>query len=284
MSRLPAAEAAEGRGLVRLGAAPRRVAQVYGGFIRSELQAASAYRGQLVVGVFGWVVPLAMMALWSYVGGEEGVGEVSAAQIKAYFLIVLIASSSQIGEDLVFGMSDMVYTGRLSARLLQPVHPMHAVLARTIAEKAYYLPVVVLVVIGFAQVLDTAFSADPTTWLLALGVLVLGIVAMAYVAACVASLAFWLTKAYGVQSLFFGAEWIVGGLVAPVAFLPEPWSEVLRHQPFWFASGGPAELVSGIHDGGPGMLVEAGCWVLGLHLVFAVVWRRGVRSFEAVGT
>ena len=40
--------------------------------LRAELQAAAAYRAQLILGIFGWVVPLAFMVLWTGAAGGGG--------------------------------------------------------------------------------------------------------------------------------------------------------------------------------------------------------------------
>lgn len=59
---------------------------------------------------------------------------------------------------------------------------------------------------------------------------------------------------------------------------------MLAHQPMWFAVGAPAEIVSGIADPGWWAVVEAVAWVVLLDRVFRVVWSRGVRRYEAVGS
>ena len=99
--------------------------RVYRTLLSSELAAAATYRAQLLVGALGWVVPLAMLALWRGAGGDEPIEGITAGQLTTYYLVVLVVTGlSPIGA-LIFGLSELVYSGRLSSLLLRPVHPLH---------------------------------------------------------------------------------------------------------------------------------------------------------------
>ena len=58
-----------------------------------------------------------------------------------------------------------------------------------------------------------------TVWL-CIAITILGTVGTVYLAAMSGALALWMTKSEGIQGLLVGAEWILGGIVAPVALLP----------------------------------------------------------------
>jgi ABC-2 type transport system permease protein len=263
---------------------PRRLARVYAGLLRAEVQAASTYRSQLVLGALGWVVPVAFMALWRGAASGGAVDGIDAGQFTTYFAVILLTTSLQLSRNLSFGIEPLVWSGQLSALLLRPHHPVHALVARGLAELTYKLSPLVVVVPLLVVGLGGVTTSDVGQWLLAALLVPLGFVCEVYLALIMGSLALWITRSSAVTGLLFGFEWVLGGLVAPVVLLPGVLPEVLRHQPLWFALGAPAEAISGISVLTPWVLAEAAAWALLLHLAFARLWRAGTRRYEAVGT
>ncbi len=262
----------------------RRLARVYGALLRTELQAASSYRAQLALGALAWVVPVAFMALWRGAAGTEGVDGISAAQFTTYYAVVMFTTSLQISRSLSFDVEPLVHSGELSALLLRPHHPMHVLITRGLARLTYALTPLLLVVPALVWFLGGVVTDDPGQWALAVALTPLGFVAEIYLGLMMGCLALWFTRSAALSGLLFGAEWLIGGLVAPIALMPPPLDTLLRHQPLWFAIGAPAEAISGISRLEPWILLEAGAWIVVLHLGFAGLWRRGTRRYEAVGT
>ena len=265
-------------------AGPARLASLYGALLRAELQAASAYRAQLVIGALAWVVPVAFMALWRGAASGGEVAGISTGQFTTYYAVLLLTTSLQISRELSFGISPLVWSGELAALLLRPHHATHVLVARGVARAAYVLPPLLVVVPLLVVGLDGRLTREVDQWLLAAALVPLGFLAEIYLALMMGALALWITRSDALSGLLFGFEWVLGGLVAPVALLPGVLPDLLRHQPLWFAIGAPAEAVSGISRLEPWVLAEAAGWVLLLHLAFARMWRAGLRRFEAVGT
>jgi len=238
----------------------------------------------LILGIFGWVVPLAFMVLWTGAAGGEGVQQIGAGQFTTYFAVVLVTTNISFTAPLVYGLSRLVHSGELSARLLRPHHPLLSIIARGISQVLYSLLPMGIIVPAIVVLGDGALTDRSDQLILAPFIGIVGLVGAGYIAALVATLAFWMTKASGAQSLLYGLEWIAGGVIGPVLLLPGNLPDILRHQPLWYAVGAPAEMVSGISDLGMGVVFEAFAWVVALHVVFGGVWRRGLRRYEAVGT
>ena len=266
-----------------LASGPARLVAVYTALITIELQAAATYRAQLVLGALGWVVPVGFLALWRGAAAAGPVDGIPAAQFTTYFAVLLLTTSAQL-THIVFQVAPLVHSGELSALLLRPHHPMHVLIARGVAQLAYRLPPVLVAVPLLIVVVGGTVSPSAEQWAIGIALALVGGVAETYLALMMGSVALWLTNSSGIRGLLLGAEWVFGGLVAPVVLLPGILPEVLRHQPMWYALGGPAEAISGISSLSPLVLVAALGWVFALHLVFRVVWRRGLRRYEAVGT
>ncbi len=263
---------------------PVRVVSLYSGMVRAELQAASAYRAQLVLSVLAWVVPLAFLALWRSAAADGPVGGITATQFSTYFCLLLVTTNLQLSMPVIFEFGWLVYSGQMSALLVRPCHPIHQVVARAVAEKAYVLPGLVVIVPVALALTGGSVTGTPFAWLVAVLATLLGTLAVVYLAAMAGAIAFWMTKAQGVQGLLVGAEWVLGGIVAPVALLPGPWPDIVRHQPFWYADAAAPEILSGISAPSVWIVAEAAVWVLGLHLLYRVLWRRALLRYDAVGT
>ena len=265
-------------------AAIRRILSLYAAMVRAEMQHAAAYRAQLIFGVVEWLVPLAFLALWRSAAAQGPVGGITATQFSTYFCLLLFTTNLQFAMMVIFVFGDRVYSGQLSALLVQPVHAIHQIVAMGIAGKIYQLPVLLVLVPVALALTGGAITAGATGWLVGIVVTLLGTVAMVYLAAMMGAVSFWMTKAQGVQGLLIGAEWVLGGIVAPIALLPGPWPEILRHQPLWYADAAAPEFLSGISEPSWWVVLEAGAWVVALHLAYRLLWRRGLRRYEAVGT
>ena len=264
--------------------APVRIASLYAGMVRAEMQAASAYRAQLLLSVLAWVVPLAFLALWRSAAANGPVGGITATQFSTYFCLLLVTTNLQLSMPVIFVFGWLVYSGQMSALLVRPCHPVHQVIARGIAEKVYVLPGLVVIVPVALVLTGGSVSGTPSAWLVAILATLLGTVAVVYLAAMAGAIAFWMTKAQGVQGLLVGAEWVLGGIVAPVALLPGPWPDIVRHQPFWYADAAGPEILSGISEPSLWIVVEAAVWVVALHLLYRALWRRALSRYDAVGT
>ncbi|PFG36888.1 ABC-type uncharacterized transport system permease subunit [Flavimobilis soli] len=262
----------------------RYLARITGALLRTEVQARAAYRAQIMIGAFGWVVPLAFMALWRGASDDGAVGGVTQAQFTTYFAIVLVTTNLSVGGEIIFGLSDRLHDGRLSAMLLRPFHPVLVPAAEGLAGNLYRLPVLVVAVPTIILAAGGETTGRPSDVALAVVVSVLGVAAASYLSAMVATVAFWMTKAQGVQGLLFGAEWVLGGMISPIALLPGALPAILAHQPLWYACGAPAEIIAGMGDHSWWLVAECAAWIVVLHLIFRQVWRRALRKHEAVGT
>jgi ABC-2 type transport system permease protein len=252
--------------------------------VRGEVIATSGYRANLVVSMIGWVVPFVMLALWRGAAADGPIEGVDQGQFTVYFGVVLVTTTLSLTGYLIYGFSPLVHDGRLAHYLQRPYHPFHNLVAEGLAHgifRAATVAVLFAVLLGFVGGMVHTGSELPTAVML----WVVGSVASGYLAGLAGTIALWVTKAYGVQSLVIGAEGLLGGMYAPIRLLPA-WLEVLsRHTPFWYSIGAPSELLAGITDTVDGLLavVEAAGWIVALHFVFRRVWARGLLQFELVG-
>ncbi len=263
---------------------PFHLGRTYGALLRVEAQAASAYRWEIALTSFAWVVPLAFLALWVGAAAGGPVEGITQTEFATYYSLLLFTTSLQVTMAVIFEFGWQVYSGQLSAQLLRPVHPLHQVVARAFAMKLYALPPMLVAVPIALWLTGGRVQGNLGDWALAIVVTLLGTASVTYLAAMSGAIAFWMTKAQGIQGLLFGVEWVIGGLVAPVALLPGILPSVAVHQPLWYANAAGPEILSGIAPHGWGLVAEATFWVVALHTAYRLLWQAAIRRYEAVGT
>jgi ABC-2 type transport system permease protein len=77
----------------------------------------------------------------------------------------------------------------------------------------------------------------------------------------------------------------LSGQIFPVSLLP-PWATNLAHwMPFYYTTGVPTEVLSGRLSGSAAHQVMwiQGLWIVGLLLIAAVGWRRGLLHYAGTG-
>jgi ABC-2 type transport system permease protein len=100
-----------------------------------------------------------------------------------------------------------------------------------------------------------------------------------------ALLAFWSTRADALLSLQESLVFLLGGQVAPVALLPDLLQGAAVALPFRYMAAFPVEILAGQLDAAQirtGFAFQAG-WLLVALVLFAVVWRSGLKRYSAVG-
>ena len=254
--------------------------------LRVGLSETIAYRAEMVVWILTTTMPLVMLSLWTSVAAAAPFKQFSQADFVAYYLGALIVRNLtsnwvawQIGEE--------IRLGTLSMRLLRPVHPFAGYLATHLAAIPLRLLVVVpVVVILFVTSGRGVLIHDPVrlalfglslagAWLLVFAVFV-----------AIGALSFFLEKSMALVEVYFGLFTLFSGYLIPLALMPGWIRTTAEALPFRYMLGVPVEILIGRHGsvGSIASLVLAQwAWALGMALLAALVWRRGVRRFEAYG-
>jgi ABC-2 type transport system permease protein len=100
-----------------------------------------------------------------------------------------------------------------------------------------------------------------------------------------ALLAFWLLEVSTIIFILFAFEYIAGGHLFPLNILPPGLEMALNCTPFPYLLYFPVSVYLGQVRGaelGRGLIIQAG-WVILFYFVARWVWRRGIRTYTAVG-
>lgn len=248
---------------------------------RLEAQAALSFRVQLMTQVFGWVVPLAFMALWGFATNATGI--MTQGQTTAYYLVQLVMTTLTFTYEVVFGLGMSLYSGELSMLVLMPFPPILSVMAKPVIRAVIGSVPLIIIVPLLSWTLRADYAVEPATVVAAIMLGMVGwLSTLAFCCVCGLS-AFWMGKWDAVLSLVLGVQWVLGGLIAPSVFTP-PWlAWTMRLSPLWLGSGGVAELLSGAVPLAWWMPVVGAGWAVGLIVAFRVAWPHAMRRYEGVG-
>jgi ABC-2 type transport system permease protein len=247
-----------------------------------------AYRAEMIVWMLTTTMPLVNLALWHTAAAGGPIAGFGQPQLTAYFLASFIVRQLT-GCWVVWEMNFEIRSGRLSQRLLRPVNPLAGYMAENLAA----LPMRVLLSLPMAIIIafvvgGREFSHDPVTWLMVIAALALAWLIVFLSMAILGTLALFLESSSSLWFLWQGLFFALSGYLFPLGFLAAHAPRLLRalhHLPFYYQSGFPLELMLGRHDRAGALYylgIEA-CWVAGLALLLAVVWRAGIKRWNAYG-
>ncbi|MCU0514462.1 MAG: ABC-2 family transporter protein [Anaerolineae bacterium] len=261
------------------------------GFYRARFKTALAvqlqYRVALAIWMLGLVLePIIYLSVWTAVAAGSGgvVNGFTVSDFAAYYIVLLVVQHfTQIWHMWEFDW--VIRQGILSGRLLRPIHPIHNDAAENIMYKLLMLvvvvPSVVLLVLLFQPVLN------PPLWsaLAFVPALLLAGVLAFLVGWCVALAAFWTTRTFAINQVYFIAMFFFSGQVAPLALMPPLLQTLATLLPFRWMVAFPTELLLGrltVEAALAGFAAQAG-WIA-LSAVFTLLaWRAGIKRYTAMG-
>jgi ABC-2 type transport system permease protein len=245
-----------------------------------------AYRAEFLVWILTTTMPLVMLALFSTVAEEAPFRGYSSSDFVAYYLGILIVRNVA-GSWVAWQISEEIRMGTMAMRLLRPVHPMFALGASHAAAIPFRC--VVVLPIAFALLVSSGGSAlatEPLQLAMLVPSLALAwLITFAFLFA-LGSIAFFITRAMGVLSLYFLLFSLVSGYLLPIPILPDGVRQIAEWSPFRFMLSMPVELMtrSMPTDEVLRLMLGQTAWAAGSVAVALWMWRIGVRRFEAVGS
>lgn len=206
----------------------------------------------------------------------------ASTQVRTYFFVLLVVQLMTVSyEDHTFCTS--IFDGSIIERLLLPQPVIADAFGVNLSLRLWHtifgLPILAAIALAIG------LRLDPSHLLLALpALLVAGALRFLFTIA-VAITAFWTERATALVSLANIVTGMLGGAAAPLFLLPNQLAHLGRLLPFWPMLGMPGEIVAGVLSRTQ-IVIGYGyqlAWLTILGSLVAVVWRRGLRRFTAVG-
>ncbi|MDQ3810586.1 MAG: ABC-2 family transporter protein [Chloroflexota bacterium] len=265
----------------------KRQLSVYRALLVADFQQAAQYRVQSVLWLlFAIIRPLVFLSAWSAATAAQGgsVGGMSGPDFAAYYVALTLATQLTMAWD-AYEFELEVRQGKLSPKLLRPLHPLHYAIVHNIVFKVVTLPALAPALFLMAWTFHAQFETSWWHVLLFVPCVLLAAALRFMLGWVLATLAFWTTRIHSIMHLYDRLSFVLAGQVAPLALLPGPLAAIGYALPFGYTLWAPAEVLRG------GTTVEQTIGLMGIQVAwltvavvaYLVVWRFGLRQYGAVG-
>ena len=243
------------------------------------------HRGFFFLLAFMWMIPpLIYLFVWMTAAGSGTIGGYSRDTFVTYYLVLIIVNQITYSQTN-WTVGDQIRAGTMNIHLLRPISPIFDALASEIAGKVVCLIFIVptTVVLGLVLRPGIKFSLDSLLmFFLALG-MAWGL--RFFWGYWIAILAFWATRADALLAIQDSLIFLLAGQVAPTALLPGMMKDIAQVLPFRYMIGFPVEILTGNLSSSEiqsGLIIQA-AWLVFTMILFAAIWRTGLRQYSAVG-
>ena len=263
------------------------MARLYWGWARIAVLEQFQYRVANYFYMIGMVAePVIYLVVWSTVAEQQGgeVGGFTPADFAAYYIVWTLVRNMNIVLT-PFEWEHRIKRGDLSVDLLRPIHPIHRDLAYFGGWKlvviVMWLPIAVVLTWTFRPALDPG-AADIGLFFIALWG---GFFVRFFALWALGLITLWTTRISAVFELYFTAELLLSGRLVPLSLMPG-WAQTLADfLPFQWAFQFPIDVLLGRLSTGEvwfGIAMQLMWSGIGIGAT-AVMWKRGIRRFAAVG-
>ena len=249
------------------------------------------YRVNFMLEILGGIVSaLIIVFLWLAVYKSSGrplIGGYSIQEMITYLLgggliNAFILTTAENPET-----SQSIQEGTLSHLLIKPMNPYGIWFVRDMGAKAFLLSIGL---VGYAAVFfffrnHLVFPPDAASCGLFIVSLGLAAVLQFLIFEALSLMAFWVENTYGIRFLMRVIMEVVGGAIIPLSFFPLIFQKIFLLFPFHYLIYLPMRIYLTKIDRSQilfELLKECG-WIFALALVNAVIWKKGVRQYVAMG-
>jgi len=263
------------------------VIRTYRALLIAQIQAASQYRVQSILWMlFSVMRPVIFLAAWVAVANAQGgqIGAYDTRDFAGYYVTLALVTNLAFSWN-AYDFEFEIRMGRLSPKLLRPLHPIHYAVVDNLVWKATTMIPLLLILAVVIVTFDARFRTTPAHILLFVPSVLLAAALTFLGGWFLATTAFWTTRVHAVSTLWDRAVFIFAGQIAPLALLPGVLKTISLALPFGYMLGVPTELFRGGVDVPTALVLIGGqaFWVVVFYIAFLRLWRVGVRQYSAVG-
>lgn len=245
------------------------------------------YRAATFMMLLGFLIePIVYLAVWTSVSEAQG-GEIAGyttGALAAYYIVWTLVRVF----NLAFAPDAWewrIRRGRMNDFLSQPIHPFHRDFSFFIGSKfvwaSLWIPVAVVLTLLFDPVVDWAVIN-----VVGFVIAIWGGFAVRFVMLYLMGMVnFWTTRGAALFGIVIAGELLLSGRLVPLQLMPTWVEDLAGWLPFKWTFQFPIETLIGRLSAGE---IVAGIgmqlvWTTALGLALAVVWKRAIRRYAAVG-
>lgn len=232
---------------------------------------------------------LVLILMWTAVYASTG-GTIKGFTLGEMITYVLIGNLCAVATRnfLPSYVSEYINDGRLSMFLVKPIPFIKYVfineLGRSFLATVISLATQLLIIFFFLD--KVVFNTDPLYLGLMLIMIFLAFINELLIGFLIGTVAFWTEEVEGLQTSIDRVKRFFSGGYFPLSLLPAAALTVGTYLPFAYSFFVPASLYlkkMSLREGLHGVLVQL-VWIAILSVVLHIVWKLGLRRYEAVGS
>lgn len=206
----------------------------------------------------------------------------TAGSLGVYYLAIsFINFSTEFKEQTV---AEDINEGYLAVHLIKPYSYFIALFMNTVASKITYIGLFTAIYL-FLHAANSSFSIVMVNLPYAFISLCLTAIMSFSIYCFIGVLAFWSRRVHGFRGLFFGIGGLFSGELIPTNLLPQTLANVSQYLPFPYLAYVPASLfikyqpISEVVR----LLSIQLIWTTVSIIALGIVWKKGLKVFEATG-
>lgn len=254
---------------------------------RSALTTFLQYRINVALFAVGHLVSLSGLAfVWlSVYGSGQQLGSYTLPEILTYYiLIAFLRLTIADGVGMGFQVVDDIKDGRIAPYLLKPINYPLSMLADSLGHATINLVLVTPVVAVILIATHTTNYLPPLSSLaLFFGFMIVGMLFYYLIYFLSALSSFWLDRGSNIIYGVIIISNLLNGGVVPIDIFPQWMIRISNFLPFQFLMYTPVQFWLGRTHNLLSLSITAAVWLLILSLITALVWKLGIKKFEAVG-
>lgn len=254
------------------------------------LQNTFVYRWNFFLRSLFALVPLAgTVFIWRALFKERqaDIGGYDYQSMIFYFVLTMLVDNLVTPTEDEWQIAADIREGQINSFLTKPLNYLGYRISLFLSYRLLYTLVTIIpvacVIFYFRE--DATLPRHGVTWLLSGVSLAMAGSIQFFIAYSLAMLAFWILEISTVVFILYSFEYFLSGHIFPLDIMPAWFQGVLQWLPFTYELYFPIaiflEKVRG-YELYTGLAIQAGWFLLTLTIA-RVMWRRGVRHYQAVG-
>lgn len=266
----------------------RALADAYVIGARNGLQGTLQYRTATLFAMLGFLIePVVYLVVWTTIADSQGgsVAGYSRDDFVAYFIAWTLVRAMNISLT-PYVWDGRIQRGRINDHLMQPLHLFHRDFAAFTGWKpvwlAWWLPLAAALVLVFQPAIRPSLWHLPAFFL----AVALGYTLRFILLYLLGMISFWTTRASALFEIVVAGEILLSGRLVPLDLMPQWVQSVADWLPFQWTYQAPIEVAIGRRSPLETLEVYGWqlVWVAALGAMLAVIWKRAIRRYSAVGT
>ncbi len=254
------------------------------------LQNSLEYRFDFILGIISTIVPtVTQYFIWTALFESSKTGIVYGYTYSSMIMYTILAGiiSKLVTAGCEWELANDIKNGGLNKYIVKPMGYFKYQICCFLGKKSvqFFIFTIIFSIILVIASMKSFFRVEPIRLLYFAVAVLLGIIINIVLGFVVSVIAFWITEAWGAFLILGLVINIVSGGVFPLDVFGEHITNILRFLPFQYTIYFQINILNGnikVEEILPSMIIQV-VWIILLSLLLQILWKIGLKKYEAVG-